>query len=65
LVPGGIYNVAFAIHTGQVTVRDHYVGFAKTLSWVEGPQTSWPCRSPAAEASRRTSPTWRPSRSPA
>ncbi len=32
LVPGGIYNIAFAVHTGQVTVRDHYVGFAQTLS---------------------------------
>lgn len=32
LIPGGVYNVAFAVHTGQVTVRDHYVGFAKTLS---------------------------------
>jgi len=29
---GGIYNIAFAVHTGRVTVRDHYVGFAVTLS---------------------------------
>ncbi len=37
LVPGNIYNIAFAVHTGQVTVRDHYVGFAKTLSVGGGP----------------------------
>jgi hypothetical protein len=36
LVPGNVYNIAFAVHTGQVTVRDHYVGFAKTLSLGEG-----------------------------
>jgi hypothetical protein len=32
LVVGGVYNIAFAVHTGQVTVRDHYVGFPMTLS---------------------------------
>ena len=32
LAHGNIYNVAFAIHTGMVTVRDHYVGFPMTLS---------------------------------
>jgi hypothetical protein len=32
LLPGGVYNIAFAIHTGQVTVRDHYIGFPMTLS---------------------------------
>jgi hypothetical protein len=32
LVDGGVYNIAFAIHTGMVTVRDHYVGFTMTLS---------------------------------
>jgi hypothetical protein len=28
----GVYNIAFAVHTGQVTIRDHYVGFPMTLS---------------------------------
>jgi hypothetical protein len=32
LADGNIYNIAFAVHTGMVTVRDHYVGFAMTLS---------------------------------
>ncbi|MBW2421643.1 MAG: hypothetical protein JRH19_24095 [Deltaproteobacteria bacterium] len=32
LAAGKVYNIAFAVHTGQVTVRDHYVGFAMTLS---------------------------------
>jgi hypothetical protein len=32
LAAGNIYNIAFAVHTGMVTVRDHYVGFAMTLS---------------------------------
>jgi hypothetical protein len=36
LAPGGIYNIAFAVHTGQVTVRDHYVGFPMTLSLAGG-----------------------------
>lgn len=32
LADGGVYNIAFAVHTGMVTVRDHYVSFAYTLS---------------------------------
>ncbi len=32
LVDGNVYNIAFAVHTGMVTVRDHYVSFAYTLS---------------------------------
>ncbi len=32
LADGNIYNIAFAVHTGMVTVRDHYVSFAYTLS---------------------------------
>ncbi len=32
LAAGGIYNIAFAVHVGMVTVRDHYVSFAQTLS---------------------------------
>ncbi len=32
LADGNIYNIAFALHTGMVTVRDHYVSFAYTLS---------------------------------
>jgi hypothetical protein len=32
LASGGVYNIAFAVHTGQVTVRDHYIGFPMTLS---------------------------------
>jgi hypothetical protein len=32
LADGNIFNVAFAVHTGMVTVRDHYVSFAYTLS---------------------------------
>ena len=31
LANGGVYNIAFAVHTGQVTVRDHYVSFPMTL----------------------------------
>jgi hypothetical protein len=27
-----VYNIAFAVHTGLVTVRDHYVSFSRTLS---------------------------------
>jgi hypothetical protein len=32
LAVGGVYNVGFAVHTGKVTVRDHYVSFPQTLS---------------------------------
>lgn len=32
LADGNIYNIAFAVHTGMVTVRDHYVSFPMTLS---------------------------------
>ena len=32
LAAGGVYNVGFAVHTGRVTVRDHYVSFSYTLS---------------------------------
>jgi hypothetical protein len=32
LADGGVYNIAFAVHTGLVTVRDHYTSFAYTLS---------------------------------
>ena len=32
LAEGRVYNIAFAAHTGMVTVRDHYVSFAYTLS---------------------------------
>jgi hypothetical protein len=32
LAHGGVYTIAFAVHTGMVTVRDHYVGFPMTLS---------------------------------
>ncbi len=32
LAEGNVYNIAFAVHTGMVTVRDHYVSFAYTLS---------------------------------
>ncbi len=32
LADGNIYNIAFAVHTGMVTVRDHYVSFGYTLS---------------------------------
>ncbi len=32
LAGGGVYNIAFAVHTGMVTVRDHYISFAQTLS---------------------------------
>ena len=27
MADGNVYNVAFAVHTGMVTVRDHYVSF--------------------------------------
>lgn len=32
LMEGGVYNIAFAVHTGKVTVRDHYISFPFTLS---------------------------------
>ena len=32
MADGNIYNIAFAVHTGMVTVRDHYVSFGYTLS---------------------------------
>jgi hypothetical protein len=32
LADGNVYNIAFAVHTGMVTVRDHYVSFSYTLS---------------------------------
>jgi len=32
LAAGGVYNIAFAIHTGKVNARDHYVSFPMTLS---------------------------------
>jgi Ethylbenzene dehydrogenase len=32
LADGKIYNIAFAVHTGMVTVRDHYVSFAYSVS---------------------------------
>jgi PKD repeat protein len=32
LADTGLYNIAFAVHTGMVTVRDHYVSFAYSLS---------------------------------
>ncbi len=32
MTDGNIYNIAFAVHTGMVTVRDHYVSFGYTLS---------------------------------
>ncbi len=37
LADGGLYEIAFGIHTGMVTVRDHYVGFPLTLSLGGGP----------------------------
>jgi hypothetical protein len=36
LATGDVYDIAFAVHTGMVTVRDHYVGFAMTLGNEEG-----------------------------
>jgi len=36
LVDGGVYNIGFAVHTGQVTVRDHYVSFALRLALGSG-----------------------------
>lgn len=32
LADGNVYTVGFAVHTGMVTVRDHYVSFPVTLS---------------------------------
>ncbi len=32
LADGDVYNIAFAVHTGMVTVRDHYVSFPYSLS---------------------------------
>lgn len=32
LADGNVYNIAFAVHKGMVTVRDHYVSFPFTLS---------------------------------
>lgn len=32
LADGSVYDIAFAVHTGMVTVRDHYVGFPLKLS---------------------------------
>lgn len=32
LADGNVYNVAFAVHIGLVTVRDHYASFPQTLS---------------------------------
>ncbi len=32
LAQGGVYNIAFAVHAGRVTVRDHYIGFPMKLS---------------------------------
>ena len=32
MADGNVYNIAFAVHTGMVTVRDHYVSFAYALS---------------------------------
>ena len=32
LADGGLYDVAFGLHTGMVTVRDHYVSFPLKLS---------------------------------
>jgi len=32
MAEGNIYNIAFAVHLGMVTVRDHYVSFPYTLS---------------------------------
>jgi hypothetical protein len=36
LVDGGVYNIAFAVHTGMVTVRDHYTSFSYTLALGDG-----------------------------
>ena len=33
LKPGGVYNVAFAIHDDQITTRGHQVSFVKTLGF--------------------------------
>ncbi len=32
LAEGNVYNIAFAVHTDKVTVRDHYVSFPYTIS---------------------------------
>lgn len=37
LAEGGVYDIAFAVHNGMVTVRDHYVGFPMSLSVGAGP----------------------------
>lgn len=37
LAEGGVYDIAFAVHIGKVTVRDHYVSFSYTLSLDGGP----------------------------
>ena len=36
LVDGGVYDIAFGVHTGMVTVRDHYVTFAKKIALGDG-----------------------------
>jgi hypothetical protein len=36
LAHGHTYNIAFAVHTGMVTVRDHYVSFPMKLSLGNG-----------------------------
>ena len=33
LKPGGVYNVAFAIHDDQIPTRGHQVSFVKTLGF--------------------------------
>lgn len=37
IVDGGVYNIGFAVHNDQVTVRDHYVSFAYKLAFGAGP----------------------------
>ena len=32
MIAGAMYNIAFAVHTDMVTVRDHYISFPYTLS---------------------------------
>lgn len=32
MADGNVYNIAFAVHLGMVTVRDHYVSFPHTVS---------------------------------
>jgi len=36
IAEGNVYNIAFAVHTDKVTVRDHYVSFPMTLSLAGG-----------------------------